>query len=353
MIEIDGSMGEGGGSVLRVSLALSAVKQEPIRVRNIRANRTKPGLSSQHLNAVRALQELTDAGVEGAEIRSQEVVFRPGKPESREIKIDIGTAGSTTLILQAAMIPAPLAEGPVEIEIKGGTDNPFAPPIDYLKNVTLPFLRKLGYRGEVECTRRGHYPKGGGEVRALIEPVEGFRPIDLTERGEVKSISGRSHCVKLPGHIAKRQAEAAEKELREHGYGAEVEVEFYEKSEDPHLSPGTGIVLWAETEKGAILGSSSLGKKRKPAEEVGAEAAKSLAGQLETGEAVDLHLTDQIVPYLALGSGRSRIGSTELTSHTTTNLNLVEKILGTEIEIHGEEGDPAEIEIDGSGIPET
>lgn len=350
MLEIDGSMGEGGGSVLRLSLALASVREEPIRVFNIRAKRSKPGLANQHLSAVEALVELTDAEVEGAEKRSEEVVFRPSEPKGGNIRVDIGTAGSTTLILQAVMIPAAFARDPLELEVIGGTDNPFAPPIDYLKNVTLPMLRKMGYEGELECVRRGHYPKGGGKIRARIRPIERLRPITLTSLGEVGSISGRSHCVRLPGHIAERQAKSARKRLREAGYDSDIEVEYYEKSEDPHLGPGTGIVLWAESERGSILGSSALGEKGKPAEKVGQEAANDLIEGIETGNALDPHMTDQILPYMALASGRSEITSTELTSHSLTNLTLLEEILGTPFEVTGDEGEPGRILVEGPPV---
>lgn len=346
MLEIDGSMGEGGGSILRVSLALATVLREPIRVYNIRAKRSNPGLSKQHLSAVRALEELSNAEVEGAEIRSKEVFFEPGEVEGGSVRVDIGTAGSTTLILQAVMIPAAFAKSSVSLEVTGGTDNPFAPPIDYLKNVTLPVLRRMGYEGRVELVRRGHYPKGGGKIEAFIRPVGALRPLELTELGNLESVSGRSHCVKLPGHIAKRQAGAAEDRLDEAGLDADIEVEFYEKSEDPHLSPGTGIVLWTESDTGAILGSSALGEKGKPAEEVGEEAADGLIQQLSTGRAVDKHLTDQLVPYLAMADGKSEISSTELTMHTLTNVELVEKILDADVEIVGNEGEEGKILVD-------
>ncbi|KXA90907.1 ribosomal subunit interface protein [candidate division MSBL1 archaeon SCGC-AAA259A05] len=348
MLEIDGSMGEGGGSILRISLALSAVSGQSIKVRKIRANRPKPGLSNQHLKAVEALQKLTDGETEGAEIRSKEVTFRPKTLEGGKIKVDIGTAGSTTLILQALMPPAAFVESPVNAEIIGGTDNPFAPPIDYLMNVTLPMLKKLGYRGKVKGLKRGHYPKGGGKIEAGIKPVEKFQPLNLTEAGEIDLISGISHCVKLPGHIAKRQAEAASKKLEEDGYDSDIEVEYYKKSEDFHLSPGTGIVLWVKTENGAILGSSSLGEKGKPAEKVGKEAAKELIDQMETGCAFDRYLTDQIIPYLAMAEGKSEISSAELTSHALTNIKLVRKILGTKIDVTGRKGKTGRIKIEGS-----
>lgn len=343
-------MGEGGGSVLRLSLALAAVKGESIRVFNVRANRSKPGLANQHLSAVKALGELTNAEVEGAEVGSEEVTFTPNEPEGGRLEVDIGTAGSTTLILQAVMLPAAFANEPVELEVKGGTDNPFAPPIDYLENVTLPMLAKMGYEGEVECLRRGHYPKGGGKIRARIRPVRKLHPLNLSRLGDVELVQGKSHCVKLPGHIAKRQTKAAEERLEQAGYKSEIEVEYYDKSEDPHLSPGTGIVLWAESSNGSVLGSSALGKKGKPAEKVGEESAKGLIKQIETDQAVDRYMSDQILPYLALANGKSKITSTELTSHTLTNVELLRNILGAEIEVVGDEGESGKIEIEGSSF---
>lgn len=350
MLEIDGSMGEGGGSVLRLSLALAAVKTKPIKIYNIRVNRSNSGLGNQHLSGVKALKKLTNAEVEGAELRSEKVTFKPNKIRSGEIKVDIGTAGSTTLILQAVIIPAAFANNPVNFEIIGGTDNPYAPPIDYFKNVTIPVLEKIGHQTNVQLVKRGHYPKGGGKIKATVEPIDMLDSLKLTDRGEVTKIFGRSHCVKLPGHIAKRQAKSAEEKLNEKGYETNIEVEFYEKSQDPHLSPGTGIVLWAKTENGSVLGSNSLGEKGKPAEKVGREAAERLIQQLETGKAFDCYLTDQLIPYFALGSGKSEITTTELTSHTLTNLKLVEKIIGADTMVEGEEGEPGKITVEGIGF---
>ncbi len=350
MLEIDGSMGEGGGSILRYSLALAAVQTQPIRIYNIRKNRSNSGLGNQHLAGVNALKKLTNAKVKGAETRSKEVTLKPQKIRGGDIQVDIGTAGSTTLILQAVTIPATFANKPVKFEIIGGTDNPSAPPIDYLKNVTIPTLEKIGQRTEIQLVKRGHYPKGGGKIKATIEPADSFNSLKLLDRGKVTKISGRSHCVKLPGHIAKRQAKSAEEKLKEEGHEADIDVEFYEKSEDPHLSPGTGIVLWAKTEEGAILGSNSLGEKGKPAEKVGREAAERLIRQLRTGQAFDLHLTDQLIPYLALATGKSEITTSELTSHTLTNLKLVEKIIGAETTVEGSEGEPGKILVEGVGF---
>lgn len=350
MIEIDGSLGEGGGAVLRTALALSAVSGRGIRIKNIRAKRPNPGLAPQHLRGVEALTKLTEAEVKGAQLRSRELTFEPGEIKGGFFRIDIGTAGSTTLILQILMPAAAFASKPLEVEITGGTDNPFAPPIDYLTNVTLPMLRRMGYHGEIKRVRRGHYPRGGGIIRAQIRPVERLNALRLTVPGRPVAIRGISHAVRLPAIIATRQAHAAKNELLKAGYTAEIRTESYELGEDPHLGPGTGITLWAETENGAIIGSSSLGKRGKPAEQVGREAAQVLIKQLRTSRAVDRWLTDQLAPYLALAAGTSEITSTELTLHALTNFELIEKILGIKFEIQGELGEPGHVRVKGLGL---
>jgi RNA 3'-phosphate cyclase len=351
MIDIDGSMGEGGGAVLRTALALCAVGRRAIHIYNIRAKREKPGLQPQHLGGVEALAKLTNGRVKGAYLNSAELTFEPSTIEGGRFEIDIGTAGSTTLILQILMPAAAFARKPVEVEIRGGSDNPMAPPVDFIRNVTLPILQRMGYRGEVECIRRGHYPRGGGIVRARIEPLEKLRALVLTEPGPVIKISGVAHCVRLPSHIATRMAHAASMALTKAGYSkVQIRTEHYPPEKDTHLGPGAGITLWAETAGGAILGSSSLGRPGKQAELVGREAAGSLVKQLRTGCAVDLHLTDQLIPYLALAEGISEITSAELTSHTFTNIALVEQILGVKFEVQGQLGQPGRIRVKGLGF---
>lgn len=350
MIEVDGSIGEGGGAILRTALALSAVSWKPVHIYNIRAKRTKPGLQPQHLRGVEALTKLTNARVEGLELHSKELKFEPSVTEGGRYRVDIGTAGSTTLILQILMLAAAFARKPVEVEITGGTDNPFAPPIDFLKNVTLPVLRRMGYQGEVECVQRGHYPRGGGIVRAHIEPIEKLQALRLTEPGRVVHVAGVAHCVRLQANIATRMAHAASKALIKAGHAkVDIRAESYPPTQDPHLGPGTGITIWAETESGGILGASSLGKRGKPADQVGREAAETLIKQLQTGRAVDRHLTDQLVPYLALAEGESEITSAELTSHALTNITLVEQILGLRFEVEGELKQPGRIRVEGLG----
>ncbi len=352
MIEIDGSQLEGGGSIARISTALAALIQKPIRVYKIRAKRDRPGLRPQHLEGLRALAQLCDGKLEGDALDSMEIKFYPGAIQAKKINVSIKTAGSIGLVLQSLMIPAAFSNGTVFVEFKGGaTDGPLAPPTDFLKNVTLPTLHKMGYRGEIECVQRGHYPRGGGIVRAHIEPIEKFQALKLTEPGNVIKISGLAHCVRLPSNIVTRMAHAASMALVKAGYSkVHIKTESYPPTQDPHLGPGTGITLWAETENGAVLGSSSLGMPGKPAEQVGREAAEMVIRQLKTGCALDRHLTDQLVPYLALADGVSEITSAELSQHALTNITLVEQMLDVKFEVQGQRGQPGRITVKGTGF---
>lgn len=343
MIEIDGSMLEGGGSIVRISVGLAALTGIPVRVYNIRSKRKNPGLREQHLEGIRAVARLCGGRLEGDELGSREVKFYPGETWETKLRVQIRTAGNITLVLQPLMLAALRSVQPVEIEFEGGaTDAPFAPPVDYLRNVTLPVLGRMGYRCELSCLRRGHYPRGGAKAVAKVFPSK-LQPLRLLERGRVLEVRGISHCVRLPRSIAERQAAEAKRRLLKAGHDARIEVEAYEPSRDPHLAPGTGIVLWAKCE-GGIIGASSLGEPGKPAERVGAEAAEGLISQLSVGRAVDKYLTDQLIPYLALAKN-SEIGSCEISLHTLTNLTLVRSFLGVEFETDGELGRPGRIRV--------
>src|SRR6266446_6909961 len=208
MIEIDGSIGEGGGQVLRTSLVLAAVLRREIRVFNIRAGRSEPGLKAQHLTSVRALAEICNASSKGLRIGTTEFVFSPGGIKAGSFRFDVGTAGSITLVLQTLMPLLPYAPGTVELEITGGTDVRWSPPIDYLRLVTLPLLERMSVHASILVLRRGHYPRGGGVVRITATPVSVLKNIVGKEGGDVIAITGVSHSVKLPIRVAERQASA-------------------------------------------------------------------------------------------------------------------------------------------------
>jgi RNA 3'-phosphate cyclase len=333
MIEINGSYGEGGGALLRTAAALSASTGKPIHVYNIRAKRPKGGLMPQHLHALKSVSQLTTASFKGLELRSTEITFKPGAPLGGFYSLDIGTAGSITLVLQCFMLPAVFAKSTVNITLKGGTDVRWSPSVDYLQNVTLPTLKNMGYTAEMDLIRRGHFPRGGGILKLKIDPIKKLRPINL-ENLEVEVIRGISHSVKLPEHVALRQAKSAEDFLRSKGYEIDIQVQH---SNDT-LGPGSGIVLWSEG-RGRV-GGSSMGGPGKRAEEVGKEAAKKLLHHISRKTALDRYMGDQIIPYMAL-AGDSHIKTAELTPHTLTNIHVAEKITGKTFSIQGDCGHPA------------
>ncbi|MCE4618709.1 MAG: RNA 3'-terminal phosphate cyclase [Desulfurococcales archaeon] len=336
-VVIDGSMGEGGGQILRTALAISAVTGRPVRVVNIRAKRKNPGLRPQHLTAVKALAMITEARVHGASVGSMELEFWPRTIRGGEYRLDIGTAGSISLVLQALLPALAYADKPVHLWIRGGTDVPMSPTIDYVREVLTRLLSRFGYRFHVTVKRRGHYPRGGGIVEVSIDdPPGGYRPVDLTVRGEIKGIYGRSHAVRLPRHVAERQARSAsEVVLKELGIKPEIDVEWYEPGRDPHLGPGSGITLWCLTSN-SVLGADSLGARGKPAEKVGREAAVELVEDLRTNAAVDRHASDMLPLYMALAGGVSRYTGARLTSHTETVFKLLELIVdGFKAEVEG------------------
>ncbi|MFA4645852.1 RNA 3'-terminal phosphate cyclase [Pyrococcus kukulkanii] len=337
MITIDGSYGEGGGQILRTSIALSVITGEPVKIINIRANRPNPGLRPQHLHGILALKELSNAKVEGAEVGSKELTFIPGKIKAKNISINIGTAGSITLVLQALLPAMAFAEKRIKFRITGGTDVPWSPPVDYMRNVTLFALRRIGINGEIVIERRGHYPKGGGIVRGFIDPWDEKRELVALEYTTINKIEGISHATNLPTHVAERQAKAAKKELEVLGVPIEIKTEVSRS-----LGPGSGVVVWAETDC-LRLGGDALGKKGKPAEVVGKEAAKELLDQLKTKACVDKFLGDQLIPFLAFSGGRVKV--VEITRHLITNVWVVEQFLGKVFEVKGDIGNPGVVEV--------
>lgn len=353
LIEIDGSMGEGGGQILRYSAALSALTLKPLRIYNIRAKRDNPGLRPQHLAAIKAIAELSDAQLEGARVGSTEITFVPRRRVSGDLKIDIGTAGSVSLLIQAILPVLLFGESDSRVTIRGGTNVAWSPPIDYMKHVFLHNLAKLGVSADISVLRRGHYPRGGGEVILTVRRArEALRPINVVKRGKLLGLSVISYCVKLPKHVAERQAKAALDILeRVLPVKKDVEVEWYPPEKDPHLDPGSGILVYVDAEPGVRLGADALGERGKPAEKVGAEAADKLLRNVETGMAFDEHMADMIIPYLFLADGASEIGVAKLTSHAVTAIEIAKLFFPeASVRVEGEEGKPAIIAVRGVGF---
>ncbi|WP_428724419.1 RNA 3'-terminal phosphate cyclase [Thermogladius sp.] len=350
VVEIDGSMGEGGGQILRYSLALSALTLRPVRIYNIRAKRDNPGLRPQHLTAVNALKEVTNAVVRGAEVGSMELYFEPRERRGGFMRLDIGTAGSISLVMQA-MIPVLLfSEREARVQITGGTDVEWSPPIDYMKHVFAYNMRLLGVEVKIDVLKRGHYPRGGGLVEFSVKRATSvLKPVKLVEHGGVVAVRGVSHAVRLPKHVAERQASSAASVVMSRlGVKPTIELEYYEPGKDHHLGPGSGIVLYAETRSGTRLGADSLGAKGKPAERVGAEAAEALVEEVSTGMCFDRHMGDMLVPYLALAGGQSEVGVSSITLHTLTAVEVVKMFFPeAEIRVEGGLGKPGIIKVKG------
>jgi RNA 3'-phosphate cyclase len=339
MITIDGSYGEGGGQIIRTAISLSALTMKPVKISKIRAGRSKPGLRNQHIAGIEVTGWMVNARISGLEVGSTEIEFIPKERSGGEYSYDVGTAGSISLILQAVLPAAVLSPEPIVLNLRGGTDVAWSPPVGYMREVFLPSLNRLGPSVTITMKRRGHYPRGGGQVTCDVSPSSKLAAMNQTEFGNLVGVQGVSHCVRLPSHVASRQANSAKSILDKNGISPNsISIESYPKGNDPHLGPGSGIVLWAESDNGMRIGADQLGKRGKRAEEVGADAAQQLVRELASKHAVDSHLGDMLVPYLAIAKGESKIGLTEVTSHLQTNLWVTERILGAEMQIDGNLG---------------
>jgi len=325
VMEIDGAHGEGGGQLLRNSAALAAVTGIPIRVKNIRAGRPKPGLAAQHLTALQAVAALADATVEGLNVGSREVTIAPGRLRGGRFSFDVGTAGSVTLVLQACLPAALRAPEPVELRLIGGTDVPWSPPLDYFRFVFLPLLARMGGKVTIELVRRGYFPRGGGEIRVNVVPAPEFRPLLVEPPGAMRRVDGIAHVGNLPKDVAQRMKHAA---LRRFVGIAEAKVE---ETSEAAIGPGGAIVLWTEHEN-TVLGSSGLARKGVPAEALGQAAADEMVEDLKAHSSLDVHAADQVLLYSALAKGESRFSVREITKHMETTMWLLENVLRTRFE---------------------
>ncbi len=343
MITLDGSMLEGGGQILRTALALSGLTQEPFRITRIRHSRPSPGLKAQHLTAVKVAAEWCSASVEGARIGSEDLSFAPHGLDVRTLTLDIGTAGSITLLLQAILPLAMFSDRKVNLFLKGGTDVAWSPPFDYFTQVLLPHLKPFA-DVESRLLRRGYYPKGKGEVEITVKPRlsrhscadtasfitalgKSVQPFSVVARGDLLQIKGVSHASRSlqKVQVAERQASAAKFYLSDRGCPVSVACEYHETA-----SAGSGITLWAvfrDERQGTLsLGASALGERGLPSEKVGSGAALSLKEEISSGSLVDTHLADQLVLFMGLLPG-SELKVREASGHCRTNCRVVERFL--------------------------
>jgi len=336
LVEVDGGHGEGGGQVLRLAVALSAATGRPVRVHDVRANRERPGLAAQHVAAVRAVAGLCAARTGGVDLGSREVNFEPTRAPGGDVAVDVGTAGSVTLVLQAALaaLAGPSA-GEARVTVTGGTDVSRAPCWDYMVHVLAPALSRAGMLLELVCERRGFYPVGGGRVVATVGPRD-VPLAELTPPTPSGPARVRASIVwsGLPEHVPSRIDHAIRKGLV--GFG----IEGVDRTRVEAASPGVATVARADIGGGAVIGSSMAGRKGLPSEEIGATLADQLRSDIVARATVDVHLLDQLVPYAALAGGRSVMRVREVSPHARTALDIASLFVPLDVAVAEDEGDP-------------
>ena len=323
MLTVDGSYGEGGGQVLRTSLALAMITRQNVHIKNIRASRSNPGLQHQHLTAVNAAVEISSAEVEGNQLRSRELTFRPNKVQPGKYHFSVGTAGSCMLVLQTVLPPLMLAESKSTLTLEGGTHNPFAPPFDFLDRCFLSLLKKIGPCVELELQRAGFYPAGGGLCNVSIEPSRfPLRSIEIIERGKLLNQQLIAILSKLPTSIGERELDTAGRLLGWPQNARSIQVVD---------SPGQGnvLLLHAEFENVSEL-VTGFGKLNVPAEFVAKKAAREMKAYLASDAPVGSHLADQLLVPLAIGNG-GIFRCTETSQHTLTNIHTIKSFIEKEI----------------------
>jgi RNA 3'-terminal phosphate cyclase (ATP) len=332
-IEIDGSEGEGGGQVLRTSVALAAVTGRSVRIDNIRARRSNPGLQRQHLVAMQAAAEICGGRLKGAELRSRTLLFEPGKVRPGNYSFSIGSAGSATLVLQTVLPALLLAEAPSQVVITGGTHNPWAPPYDFLERVHLPLVSCMGPRVTPHLHRHGFYPAGGGRCEFTIEPESVVNGLDLLERGAFRAAKVEARVANLPIHIAEREVDLVLQRFAwRHDWGVRRQA----------AADGPGNVLMIELQfEHATELFTGFGRKGVRAERVAEETADEVQTFLNADVPVGPHLADQLILLLALsaahppstGQAGGSFKTMALTGHTLTQVELIPRFLDVAIEV--------------------
>jgi RNA 3'-terminal phosphate cyclase (ATP) len=329
MIEIDGSEGEGGGQILRSSLALSICTQQAFRIANIRANRDKPGLMRQHLTAVKAAAEICSADTIGAELGSRELTFRPGALQAGQYSFAIGTAGSCTLVLQAILPALLTAKAASSVRISGGTHNRGSPPFDFLQRAFLPLLTRMGANVAIDLTRYGFYPRGGGEIRVAIEPVTQWSTLELHERGARVNAFAESYVSAIPIHVGQRELEVIGRMLN----WSHDQLHLRGLSND--LGPGNAVTITLAHEHVTEV-FTGFGERGVRAEQVAEGAARDARAYMAHAAPVGEHLADQLLLPMAL-AGSGSFTCTEVTPHLRSNALVIEKFTGQQTSIEASE----------------
>ena len=323
LVEVDGSEGEGGGQILRTAVAFSAILHQPVRVVRIRAGRGVPGLKRQHLSALEVLGRVFGGEVEGASEGSSAVTFRPGEARLSELSVDMRTAASVTLVLQAVVPAVALSGRKLRLVLTGGTDVPWSPTFDYVDRVLRPAWGAAGIALDARVEKRGYYPRGGGRVMSAIEPCRSLNSLELVSHQRLAGAVVISRSGSLPGHVAERQARAASTLLE----GAGVRVIAREVSLEESDSPGSSVLVHGAG-PGAYLGSDGIGARGRPAEEGGRGAASSFIAEEESGACMDENLADMVLPLLSLAPSPSRVRVRAVTPHLASGFEIARLFTG-------------------------
>ena len=350
MLQLDGSMGEGGGSVLRTSLSLSALTGRPFTIENIRANRSKPGLRPQHLTAVRAAAAVCQAELSGDQPGATRLRFHPTTiPQAGDYHFDVTesspsgmSAGSVTLIIQTLLWPLAFTGAPSKITARGGTFVPFSPPYHYLSEVVQPLYKLMGLELENKLVQWGWMSAGGGCVETNVDPAKGLQAMNLEPRA-VERVRCIAAVTNLPSHIPQRMSSRAGKLIRQRGLSADIKA-----VRETGDGPGAGIILWIPQ-----AGFSSLGRPGLPAEKVADAVIADFTAFMENGAAVDQYLADQLLVPMALANGVSSFTTNRITGHTLTTIELLQLWLGISITVEGTTGNRGRIEVHGIGYRPT
>jgi RNA 3'-terminal phosphate cyclase (ATP) len=338
-LTLDGAHGEGGGQIVRTALALAVTLRRAVTLTNIRARRPRPGLQPQHLTVVRALAAIGDAEVTGDALGSTALSFAPRAIRPGDYRFDVGaergSAGAVSLLCQALVLPLALARAPSRLTLIGGTHVPWSPPVHYLTEVFLSALRQIGIEATLDLRRWGWYPAGGGEIHVAVTPARELTGFVCEAPAAGPAISGLSAVSRLPRSIAERQQKQAEARLAAAGVACEIALE----EDATALGPGTLLLLSLR----GRAGFSALGRRGLPAERVADQAVDELLDYLASGAAVDAHLADQLVPFLALASSPSSFTCPALSLHLKTVAWTVGQFLPAGIEFG--EGPPARVAI--------
>lgn len=332
LIEIDGSLGEGGGQIIRTAISLASIFNKPVRITNIRAKRKEPGLRAQHLQSVMTSARLCNAKLEGTTLGSTEILYRPGKlVKLFNEPIDTGTAGSVSLIAQT-IIPISIFGGTgLDVTIIGGTEVPNSPTVDYLEKIVLPVYRKLGAKIEFKIEKRGYYPKGGGILKIRCSRQSESSPISIDGKNEPPTPTSIFSCSRsLPRHVGLRQVESAKNLLSREGFDIKTTTLDCDGNS---FSRGSSVLVYSVSES-RFIGSSALGERGKPSERVGEQAAKDFVREVSSLANVDSHLADMLVTLLSCVKGNSIFATSDITEHFKTNMKVATAISNCNVEYH-------------------